>query len=377
MESRSWNEVLFHWQRYLAVAAACSGKRILEVGCGEGYGADFLATVAAEVLAIDISEEALNVCRRRPTRSNLVWQLGSATSLPCADNSVDVVIAFEMFEHVTREAQQCFLDEVVRVLSPAGIFVVSTPNRERTALLPPNPYHVRELSLTELRAELLQRFDHGEFYAQEVNLASRLWRIDAPISEFRSQPWTVDGSGTETRPAQGELLLPLYLLATCAKTASGVLPDLSSTAEELNQRPLNELWDAANHAAWSEQQVTNKLTAAEASLAVAKIAEQRAESRVAALELLRTQLAALEREHRRALIEIEQQRARISELHQTLESGLLRQLERSWDRVPAPVRWIVPHPRTAFSSATRWIQKPRQLRELLRTWRNSVRGRAM
>ena len=45
-----------HWHRYAFAMPLCHGKRVLDAACGEGYGSDLLAGVAAEVVGVDISE---------------------------------------------------------------------------------------------------------------------------------------------------------------------------------------------------------------------------------------------------------------------------------------------------------------------------------
>ncbi|PYT22511.1 MAG: SAM-dependent methyltransferase, partial [Acidobacteria bacterium] len=50
-----WNE---HVARYWFAARFARGRRVLDAGCGSGYGADVLAREACEVLAVDISDDA-------------------------------------------------------------------------------------------------------------------------------------------------------------------------------------------------------------------------------------------------------------------------------------------------------------------------------
>ncbi len=74
-------------------------------------------------------------------------------SLPFADGSFDLVVAFEVIEHLAR--WQDFLTEARRVLRPAGLLLVSTPNKayyaEARGAAGANPYHVREFEFRRIR----------------------------------------------------------------------------------------------------------------------------------------------------------------------------------------------------------------------------------
>lgn len=130
---------------YEQVAALVEGARVLEAGCGEGYGADLLSRSAALVHALDYDEYATGHVRRAYPRLPVVR--GNLVALPFADASHDAVVSLQTIEHLWD--QPAFLAECVRVLRPGGLLVVSTPN---TLTFPPgNIYHPRELAPEELR----------------------------------------------------------------------------------------------------------------------------------------------------------------------------------------------------------------------------------
>ena len=82
---------------------------------------------------------------------------GNLAELPLPDGSVDVVVNFQVIEHLWDQAQ--FVRECVRVLRPSGLLMVSTPNRITFSPgrdTPINPFHTRELNAAEL-TELLRR----------------------------------------------------------------------------------------------------------------------------------------------------------------------------------------------------------------------------
>jgi SAM-dependent methyltransferase len=158
-----------HEAAYLALAPHCVGARVLEAGCGEGYGADLLAGVAERVLALDYDElTAAHVGRAYP-RVEVVR--GNLAFLPICDASVDVVANLQVIEHLWD--QEGFLSECLRVLRPGGRLLITTPNRLTFSPgrdTPLNPFHTRELAPSEMdellreagfEVELLGGLRHG------------------------------------------------------------------------------------------------------------------------------------------------------------------------------------------------------------------------
>ena len=160
-----WNE---HRSRYAFARQFASEKRVLDAGCRTGYGAASLAVHAREVIGIDCSQEAVEYARDHYVRDNLKFEQGFCDRLPAADNSVDLVVAFEVIEHLTEWRE--FLAEARRVLTEDGLFLVSTPNKlyygESRENAGPNPFHVHEFEYTEFRDELARVFAAVSMLAQ-------------------------------------------------------------------------------------------------------------------------------------------------------------------------------------------------------------------
>lgn len=138
---------------YLQLRDRCNGRDVLEAGFGEGYGADLLAGVARQVIGVDYDESAVAHVRARYPRVRA--QQGNLAQLPLPDASVDVVVNFQVIEHLWDQSQ--FVGECRRVLRPGGVLLMSTPNRitfTPDSDTPINPFHTRELNAAEL-TELL------------------------------------------------------------------------------------------------------------------------------------------------------------------------------------------------------------------------------
>ncbi|WP_260868794.1 class I SAM-dependent methyltransferase [Gordonia sihwensis] len=142
-----------HEVAYEYILDHCAGRDVLEAGSGEGYGASMIAARAKSVTCVDYDEQAVDHTRRR--YPELVVHRGNLIDLPLADGSVDVVVNFQVIEHLWD--QSAFVAECHRVLRPGGVLLISTPNRITFSPgrdTPLNPFHTRELSAAEL-TELL------------------------------------------------------------------------------------------------------------------------------------------------------------------------------------------------------------------------------
>jgi len=160
-----WNE---HRARYLFARTLCAEKRVLDLGCGTGYGAWELASAADQVIGLDVSWEALAFARAHYSRPNLAFVRAAAPELPFRAESFDVVVAFELIEHLAGWRET--LLRTREVLRSDGCFLVSTPNRlyyaESRRLVGPNPFHVREFDFEEFRQALLEVYPRAAFYLE-------------------------------------------------------------------------------------------------------------------------------------------------------------------------------------------------------------------
>jgi len=152
-----------HVGRYRYASPFVKGKRVLDIACGEGYGAAALREAgAASVIGVDLSAEACEHARRK---YGLDARVGDALQIPLADNSLDLVVSFETIEHVSNPER--FLEECARVLVSEGILIVSTPNRPvYSGQGSHNPFHHREYDEGEFRSLLETRFASVSLYSQ-------------------------------------------------------------------------------------------------------------------------------------------------------------------------------------------------------------------
>ncbi len=156
-----------HIARYRFAAAFSGGADVLDAGCGSGYGSEQLRG-ARSVTAFDLAQDAVAYAKGRYSRPGVRFLRATCESIPFADASFDLMIAFELIEHLERWPD--LIAEARRVLRPGGVLLISTPNRkyyaESRAQAGPNPWHVHEFECAEFEAALKQVFPHLRLWTQ-------------------------------------------------------------------------------------------------------------------------------------------------------------------------------------------------------------------
>jgi ubiquinone/menaquinone biosynthesis C-methylase UbiE len=99
---------------------------VLDIGCGAGTQSRFWIQGGHRYWGVDINEPLIQLARQRVTALGVDarFDVGSATELPCGDNTVDICQMPELLEHVA-DWQAC-LNEAIRVLRPGGLIYIST-----------------------------------------------------------------------------------------------------------------------------------------------------------------------------------------------------------------------------------------------------------
>jgi ubiquinone/menaquinone biosynthesis C-methylase UbiE len=122
-------------RRVLAHAAIAAGERVLDVGCGTGTLAVAAARQApgVRVTGLDADASILSRARRKAARERVEigFDEGTATALPYADASFDVVLSSLLFHHLPDDGKRSTAAELVRVLRPGGRLVVADLGRPR------------------------------------------------------------------------------------------------------------------------------------------------------------------------------------------------------------------------------------------------------
>jgi SAM-dependent methyltransferase len=157
-----------HLARYWLAAHLAGGLEVLDAGCGVGYGAEMIARAgASRVVGIDLAPEAIAAASERAGEV-AEFQVGEVEDPPFQQGSFDLVVCFEVLEHL--EDPEPAITALKGVLREGGLLIASSPNR---GVYPPgNPHHLHEFTLEELRDSLGARFANVVMMRQHPWLAS-------------------------------------------------------------------------------------------------------------------------------------------------------------------------------------------------------------
>jgi 2-polyprenyl-3-methyl-5-hydroxy-6-metoxy-1,4-benzoquinol methylase len=150
--------VVYEWIR-----ARVGGLKVVDMACGEGYGAAVLARTAQEVIGVDANPEAHEHARLRYTGAGLRFERDMVETFaqPC-----DAIVFLQTIEHVTDP--DAVLEHFKALVGDAGLVVLSTPNvltlAPAGAVKSGNPWHLKEYRPEEFRALCEAHFRTTEIF---------------------------------------------------------------------------------------------------------------------------------------------------------------------------------------------------------------------
>jgi len=119
----------FEGPRFLQMGGTLPGAKVLEMGCGQGVGAEIILDLfgAASVDAFDLDPHMVAIARRRLISRGLQVRLwvGDAIDIDASEGTYDAVFDFGIIHHVSK--WQRVLAEASRVLRPEGLLFAEEP----------------------------------------------------------------------------------------------------------------------------------------------------------------------------------------------------------------------------------------------------------
>jgi len=159
--------------------------KVLEVGCGEGYGIDIYYNNSITLTVVDKSKTTTSTIKKKHPEIKVVQQKVPPFA-SFEDHSFDTILAFQVIEHIKND--HLFLSELNRILKPGGTLYLTTPNINKT--IAPNPWHFREYSFEELKKLIENYFNNlsiqgirgneitDTYYAENKKSVSKILSFD-------------------------------------------------------------------------------------------------------------------------------------------------------------------------------------------------------
>lgn len=159
---------LEHLHRYALACKFSTGKTVLDIACGEGYGSHLLAQQAASVTGVDSDELTITKAKDKYQAANLRFVIANALATSLPEKSFDLVVSFETLEHLQEHEQ--LMQEFKRLLKPDGLLLISTPDKAQYSDKRGyrNPFHKKEVYKSVFEALLRKQFSHVQLLSQTV-----------------------------------------------------------------------------------------------------------------------------------------------------------------------------------------------------------------
>lgn len=278
-----------HFARYRWAMTVASGKRVLDAGCGTAYGSAMLAGGdAMEVVGVDLATNVLESVRpEMPERVRL--DVGDLRDLPYDDSSFNLVVCFEVIEHI--DDFTSVLDQLTRVLAPDGMLLISSPNR---GIYPSgNPHHLHEFRPPELAAELGDRLRDVQLFRQQAYIGSAILSNDQYVA---SSERPLDELPVY-KLAHGALDQELYTLAAASDSALPEMPSLALLTSHLSLNEWTKIAEDQEHRLHAQRVYIRDLESQIADRAQLQVLLTEAEQNITDINALESRATELKREN--------------------------------------------------------------------------------
>jgi 2-polyprenyl-3-methyl-5-hydroxy-6-metoxy-1,4-benzoquinol methylase len=146
---------LLHIASYEFALKYVNNKKVLDYGCGTGYGTYMLSKSALSVVGVDVSGDSVSYAQEHFVSDNLTFKSIDEISI----EKYDVIVSFQVIEHVSND--KAYINNLIKLLNPNGVLLLTTPNKQGRIFnyiqKPWNKYHLKEYSVKSM-SNLLKRF---------------------------------------------------------------------------------------------------------------------------------------------------------------------------------------------------------------------------
>lgn len=148
--------------RYKFIAKMLSGcGDVLEVGCGDGFGAEIVLQEVGKVHGVDIEADFIANCQKERSRENLSFAVADLRQGPIRPKR-EAVYSIDVLEHIAKEDEGAFMNNIIGSLKDNGVCIIGLPSLESQAYASEwsRAEHVNCKSGPELKKMMQAYFDH-------------------------------------------------------------------------------------------------------------------------------------------------------------------------------------------------------------------------
>lgn len=182
-----------HFCAYNYAKSFVRAKEVLDIGCGEGYGSDFLAGYAKSVLGIDYDRDVIDYAKDKYHKPGLGFSVLDIKHLDSLSKKFDVICSFQNIEHIQDTGK--LLKNILGLLNDNGVFICSTCNikdASPASKVPFNRFHVKEYLVDEFKELLEGHFNRVEISGLRRGIALKFNRRLKKIGLFNFLPAKLD-----------------------------------------------------------------------------------------------------------------------------------------------------------------------------------------
>jgi len=141
--------------RYLYSIKYIKNKKVLDSGCGLGWGSYLISDFPKELFSIDINAKALKFAKEKWNSPKLNFLKHSVLDLINLKNKFKVVLSYELIEHLTYEDGKKYLNQVYKILEKEGVLIMSSSfpsdNKKARELKKKNSFHLHIYTKSEIK----------------------------------------------------------------------------------------------------------------------------------------------------------------------------------------------------------------------------------
>lgn len=165
--NNTMEDLLYHLARYKFIGRQIRKTwDVLEIGCGTGYGSNFLSQFAKTVNACELDTSLLVRAKEKFVKPNLTY-----SDAPVLEQ-YDAVVCLEVIEHMTKDYAYKLLDTLDKHLKPGGLLFISTPRKIENPSDNRKKYHLHEYTAQEFVSILEERFTNALLFSQNDEIIS-------------------------------------------------------------------------------------------------------------------------------------------------------------------------------------------------------------